>query len=272
MKKLLYILCLTSLVLTSCEDVVDVNLDTAAPKLVVDASLDWVKGTSGNNQTIKLSTTGSYYSDTVPPALGATVTVTNADGLVFTFTDTASDGQYTCNNFVPEIGQTYTLTITYEGETYTGTETLLETPDIVNIEQNNDGGFIGDETEVRFYFQDNPNEQNYYLTRFDAPIIPYPDYDTGDDEFTQGNLMFGIFSDEDLEAGQILNIKLYSISRRYKEYMDKLLEVASGSGGGPFSTVPATVRGNMVNQTTESNYPLGYFRVTQAEHYDYTIQ
>lgn len=272
MKKILLLITFVSLLLTSCEDVVDVNLATAPPKLVVDASIDWAKGSDGNYQMIKLSTTTSYYSATIPPALGAAVSISNTEGQVFNFTDIANNGQYICNNFAPVIGQSYTLTIVYEGATYSGTETLLRTPDIVNIEQTNDGGFIGDETEVRFYFQDNVSEENFYLVRFDAPVIPYPDYDTTDDEFTNGNLMFGIFADEDLEAGQVLDIRLHSISKRYKNYMDKVLEIAGGGGAGPFSTPPATVRGNMVNQTNDANYPLGYFRVTQSDHYQYTIQ
>jgi len=272
MKKILYIFAIATLLLTSCEDVVDIDMATAPPKLVVDASIDWAKGSDGNYQMIKLSTTSSYYSGTTPPALGATVSISNGQGQEFTFNDLANNGQYICTNFVPVIGQTYTLTIVYDGETYTGSETLFKTPDIVNVEQKDNGGFIGDETEVRFYFQDNVSEENFYLVRFDAPVLPYPDYDTTDDEFTNGNLMFGIFSDEDLKPGQILDIRLHSTSKRYKNYMDKLIEVASGSGGGPFSTVPATVRGNMVNQTNDANYPLGYFRVTQVDHYQYTIQ
>nr|WP_322626235.1 DUF4249 domain-containing protein [uncultured Flavobacterium sp.] len=272
MKKILYIFTLLSLLLTSCEDVVDVDLTTAEPKLVVDASLDWAKGSDGNLQVIKLSTTSSYYTETVPPALGAVVSVSDGLGQLFTFTDVANNGQYICTDFAPVIGQTYTLTIVYEGETYKAVETLLKTPDIVNITQKSDGGFMGDQIEVRFYFQDNPDEQNNYLARIDAPFLAYPDYSTTDDEFTNGNMMYGIISDEDLDVGQVVGIKLHSISKRYKNYMDKLIEVAGGSGAGPFSTPPATVRGNVVNQTNQSNYPLGYFRVTQVDNYQYTVQ
>lgn len=41
MKKLLPILLLV--LVFSCEDVIDVNLNEAAPKLVIDASINWVK-------------------------------------------------------------------------------------------------------------------------------------------------------------------------------------------------------------------------------------
>ena len=37
---------------TSCEDVINVDLETSNPKLVIDASIKWQKGTTGNEQTI----------------------------------------------------------------------------------------------------------------------------------------------------------------------------------------------------------------------------
>jgi len=40
------------IILTSCEDVIDVDLQDAPSRLVIEASIDWEKGTTGNNQTI----------------------------------------------------------------------------------------------------------------------------------------------------------------------------------------------------------------------------
>ena len=61
MKNIKYILLiLTVFFFSACEEVVDVDLNTAPPRLVVDASINWVKGTDGSQQTIKLTMTGSY--------------------------------------------------------------------------------------------------------------------------------------------------------------------------------------------------------------------
>ena len=86
MKKIkLYIaILITSISLISCEDVVNVNLNTAAPKLVIDASIQWQKGTAGSLQKIKLTTTTDFYSNTIPVATGAIVTVTNTTGTTLT--------------------------------------------------------------------------------------------------------------------------------------------------------------------------------------------
>ena len=71
--KLAFLLCLG--VLTSCEDVIDVEVPSADPRLVIEASLDWEKGTSGANQTIKLSLSTPFFETTPSPVIGASVKV-----------------------------------------------------------------------------------------------------------------------------------------------------------------------------------------------------
>ncbi|RDI13151.1 DUF4249 domain-containing protein [Flavobacterium sp. AG291] len=258
---------------TSCEEVVDVDLETAPPRLVVDASLDWIKGTDGSQQTIKLTTTTGYYNPVIPVVSGATVFVTNSTGTQFDFIEEPGTGLYNCTNFEPVIGETYTLTVVTNGTTYKAIETLYSCPDIENIIQDNEGGILGDEIEVRYFFKDNGDEDNWYLSRFDTEVLPYPEYDAMEDRFNQGNMMFNFFSDEDLKAGQTVAITLNGISKQYYNYMRQLTEIADGgAGSGPFQVPPSTVRGNLVNQTDINNYALGYFRVTQAIKTDYTIQ
>ncbi len=258
----------------SCEDVVTVDLDTAAPRLVVDASINWIKGTNGSRQKIVLTTTAPYYSNGVPAVSGATVYIVNGVGTQFNFTEEEpGSGEYFCNDFFPELNQTYTLTVVNDGQVYTATESLYPTPDIAYTTQDGEGGFLNEDYEVRFYYQDNPTQDNFYMHRFDSDVMPYPDYDVIDDEFFQGNMMFGIFSDEDLGPGKEIGIQLYGISERYYNYMNKLINIAEGgSGGGPFQTPPVTVRGNLVNQTDSNNFALGYFRLGEVARLNYTVE
>lgn len=272
MKNLKYIfLIITSVFFTSCEEVVDIDLDTAAPRLVIEASIDTdVFAIDPNPQTIKLTTTTSYYSTEFPVVSGATVFITDAFGTVYNFTETPGTGQYTNTNFLPTIGREYTLTVVSNGQTYTAIETAQSTPLITKTAQTNDGGFGGDEVEVRFYYNDPGETDNYYLTRIDSPVDPYPLYDVRDNEFSKGNEMFDINSDEDYKAGDVLKFKLYGISKRYYDYMSVLIE--NSQGGGPFSSVPVAAKGNIINQTDQSNYALGYFRIGQVAQLDYTIK
>lgn len=260
------------LFLTSCEEVIHVDLETAAPRLVIDASIDWVKGTSGNEQKIKLSTTTGYYSPTFPTVSGATIFVTNSANTVFNFIENAGTGEYICTNFETVIGETYTLTITLNGETYTATETLVNAPTMqADVIQNNDAGFGGDEVEVLTKFQDNGAQENYYLYRHQSNRVAFPQYQVEDDNNDNGNLITMYYSNKDLKPDDIMNIKLYGISRRYSEYFNKLLG-ASGNDDSPFATTPTKVRGNIVNQTNSKNFAFGYFRLSEVDTKTYSVQ
>ncbi|MEY8760642.1 DUF4249 domain-containing protein [Chryseobacterium tongliaoense] len=267
-----YVIVLFCFFLLSCTKVIEVDLETAEPKLVIDASIDWVKGTTGNEQKVRLSTTTGYYSTIFPTVSGADIVITNSANTVFSFTENPSTGEYICSDFHPVIGETYTLKVVLNGEIYTATETFIGVPDIENtIEQSNSGGFGGDEVEIKYYYQDNGSQENYYLHRIVSPVSTFPDYKAQDDENSQGNLMQEYFSDKDLKAGDMVNIRLYGISRRYYDYFRKLL-AASGADAGPFQTTPGSVRGNIINQTHSANFAYGYFRLSEVDVKDYTIQ
>jgi hypothetical protein len=260
------------LFLTGCEKAINEPLITAPPRLVIDASIDWVKNTAGNEQKIVLSTSTGYYSADFPSVSGAVITVTNAANAVFSFVETPGTGQYVCHDFLPVIGQTYNLKIVLNGETYTASETFTPVPKIEdNIDQNNKGGEMGDEIEITFYYKDNASQVNYYLNSIRQPHSPFPELEVEDDEHTNGNLLQESFSHEKLKPGDQVDIKLYGISKSYYNYMFKLT-LATGNDGNPFPTTPSAVRGNIINQTNSNNYAFGYFRLAEVDTKSYTIK
>jgi hypothetical protein len=260
------------LFVTGCEKAINVPLKTASPRLVIDASIDWVKNTAGNEQKIVLSTTTGYYSSEFPGVSGAVITVTNASNTVFNFVETPGTGQYVCHNFLPVIGQTYNLKIVLNGETYTASETFTPVPKIEdNIDQNDKGGEMGDEIEITFYYKDNASQANSYLNSIRQPYSPFPELEVEDDEHTNGNLMQESYSHEKLKAGDQVDFKLYGISKSYYNYMFKLI-LATGNDGNPFPTTPSAVRGNIINQTNSNNYAFGYFRLAEVDTKSYTIK
>jgi hypothetical protein len=267
--KIIIVLC--TLFFIACEDVVNIELDTAPAKLVIDASLKWEKGTTGNEQTIKLTTTTDFYATTIPVASGAVVFVRDENANQFDFVETPGTGNYVCTNFIPAINRNYTLTVIYNGQTYTASEKLIAVPSIDSVEQTENGGFTGDEVEVKFYFQDFPNEANFYLINFNASNALLPIIDVIDDDFFQGNQMFAYLAN-DLETDDSIRLQLQGISERYYNYMNVLLGIAGTNGGSPFQTPPATVRGNIINQTNFDNFALGYFSVSETDQQTYIVQ
>ena len=269
MKKFIYISAL--LLLFNCEEVVDINLPETEPKLVIDASLNWFDGTTGNEQDIKLTLSAPFFDTEIPPANNAIVSVTDQNNNTFIFTEDGDTGIYKTTNFIPEINQEYTLTIQYNGDTYVGSEQLKSVTPVEYVEQNDEGGFSGEDIELKAYYNDPANMPNFYLYQFDTDIAVIPAYEVYDDECTDGNQIFAFFTEEDLESGDEVIIKNYGISEQYYNFMFLLLQQSSENDGGPFETQPATVRGNCINITNPDNYPLGYFRVSQAYQYNYTV-
>jgi hypothetical protein len=84
--------------------------------------------------------------------------------------------------------------------------------------------------------------------------------------------MFGLYIDEDLKKDDVLELSVQGISEKYNNYMSKLLSISGGTGGSPFATPPATLRGNIVNQTNPDAYPLGYFHLSEIDTKTYTIE
>lgn len=265
-------LIIATLFFLSCEEVIDVDLNTAAPILVIDAAINWQKGTVGNEQKIILSTSTDFYSNVIPKVSGASVAVKSNENLNYSFVEIPNTGEYKCTNFKPILGETYTLTVVYKGETYTAIETMQSVSPIDAITQKDNGGFSGKDYEIEVTFKD-PTAKNFYLAKFFPDISKSPSYSILKDEFTNGNLKSWQFSDEDLKQGSKIDITHYGVSQSYYNYMNKIISISSSSGGGsPFQTPPATVRGNIVNQNNVNNYALGFFSLCEVDVKNYVIQ
>ncbi|MEY8779735.1 DUF4249 domain-containing protein [Allomuricauda sp. XS_ASV26] len=272
-----YISLVIFLVLTACEDVVDIDVQEGPTRLVIEASLDWEKGTEGNYQTIKLSTSTPYFDTSFQPAIGATVSVLNVNsGTEVLFVD-QNDGNYTTTDFEPVIGDTYALTVNYKNEVFTATEKMTPVPEIKEVFQSRDDGFNDEDLEVHLVFTDPEAEENYYLFKFLKEGELFPAFEDAKDEFINGNEIdwwYEIEEDEmdgltPFEPGDTVYISMHGISKSYYEYIKILIEQMGGVG--LFSSTPVALKGNCVNQTKPENQPLGYFRLTEVNKVTYTF-
>jgi len=251
------------LILTSCTDVIDVDVPTATPKLVVEASLDWGLGTVGNEQTIKLSLSAPYFdSEQNNFVTGALVQVVNdTNRSVFVFED-QNNGDYKTTNFIPIVNQSYTLEIVYNNQTYVANETLTPVVPIDDVTQSRDQGFNKDYLEVNILFTDPVDIENFYLIKYSSVRDFLPVLFDFSDEFTDGNQIPFFYENEDFVIDDEVKIDLYGVSKQYYNYIRLLIE--QSSDGGPFTTIPAQIKGNCINKTNAGNDAFGYFRLTQV--------
>jgi len=254
---------------TSCEDVVNLDLETGETRLVIDAEIIWKKGTAGNEQTIKISKTAPYYNDTTPKVSGAQVRVENSNGDVFTFTESEA-GVYKCNNFVPVIDMDYKLFVEAEGQSFTATEKLTSVTPITKVDQAIVPDFGGEDViELTFYYTDPADQVNFYLTDYQSEFLIFPEYEITNDEFYNGNEISTRFSDEDMKSGNTVKITHRGVSKNFFNYMKLILEA---SNSNPFSVPPGNIRGNIINTNNANNYAMGYFRLCEADQVDYLVK
>lgn len=267
-----YSLVVIGFMFMGCTDVIDVEVPVAPPRLVIEASLDWEKGTLGNDQTIKLSTSTPYFDNenTSNSVIGATVSVKNNDtDESFDFVD-QNNGNYTSDNFIPRLNHAYTLYVSYNGENYIANENFIPVVPIDEVFQTEDQGFDKESLEVNVLFTDPAGIENFYLMKFfhqQGNILPVL-FDISD-EFTDGNQM-SIFYEDEFVAGDIVDIDLYGISGQYYNYIRLLIEQLSE--GGPFATIPAQLKGNCINPANPDEFAFGYFRLAEVDRASYTFE
>lgn len=266
MKKIYLLQILAIFFFNSCEKVIDVDVPSIEPKLVIDASFEVLfdENPVVANTVVKLSLSADYFEDEIPTVSNATVFLTNlTDNSIINFSDVNSDGNYTPNiNFIPADDIEYELTIIYNNETYKGKATKIKSSPFKEVIQGDKTLFSGEEVEIKITFQDIPVIENYYLFDFDDNLFLSID----DRYFNGSEYNFSYFyRDEELELPKTVNIKISGITKEYYTYFEILVSQGGQEGGGPFQAVPSSLLGNIINTTNNANFPLGYFHISETD-------
>lgn len=263
MKKHLYFILISLTVILACEEVVDIELPTSNSRLVVDALIGYNenKGDPITIGQVKLTLTAPFLAEQIPVAENALVQIIdNTTGEKFELTE-QEPGVFIEGFPNLEFNKSYSLQIVYNDEIYVATEELVKTGNLISVEQSD--GFLFDEeseTEVKVNFSDVVNERNYYLFSFG-----FDNFLVTDDEFYQdSNLNFSYYY-ENVEPGDLVSVTLLGIDKEFADYVDQTLSQSGEGGGGPFSTLPATVMGNIMNVSVPENIAFGYFSISEFD-------
>lgn len=252
MKKVLFLIAVVVFSF-SCEKVIDIPLNEADRRVVVEATLYDIP----NESCIKISKTGSVYDDEgFEKISNAQVRVTDDLGTVTVFTESPTEpGTYVEPSFVTMPNRVYSLDIIDGSNNYTATAETNSTPmlDSIDYQIQTDGFFQepGDTNFFTFYsFTDVASETNFYQC---IPIKngepSNTDYIT-DDELFNGNSFRQPFFADAFESNDTLDVVLLSINEgAYTFY----LSLAANSDGGGFAPTPANPVSNIEGDA------IGYF-------------
>ncbi|MCJ8209745.1 DUF4249 domain-containing protein [Mucilaginibacter sp. RS28] len=255
MKRILYNLLFFSIValVTSCQDVIDLKVNSSDSQIVIEGNITDQPGT----QTIKISKSVSYTSsNTYPAVTGAKVVVTDSKGNTLSFVESVP-GTYTFGPFKGEPGNTYTLNVNINGNTYTAVSTMPQPVkiDSLGLKEINFGGKGNFYPEV--HYQDPANIANYYrYVMYINGVLTKRIYSESD-RLTNGKAVTETLfydTDEDnkkLEKGDKVDVEMQCIDQSVYTYWHTLdAQNQNGPGGG---TAPGNPPSNI------SNKALGYF-------------
>ncbi|MFT4665472.1 MAG: hypothetical protein ACI8YQ_004032 [Polaribacter sp.] len=269
------LLLLTLFFLTSCQDVIDLEVEDGEVQLVVDG---WLTNQNGEKQAI-LSTTANYFNSSIGPFVeNAFVVLNNEQGPIDTFYE-KSNGLYV-TDFVGEVGETYHIYIrTSSGEEYKSNPELLRSVPLITA--------INSEFKEETTFDD----EGYYMSiDTDEPLGVGDHYrwkqyvnDTylnepfdllyASDEFGDGNpiLNFEVTINEPLELGDQYRIQQLSITEEAFEFITQL-QTQTAFVGSLFDSPPAALSGNIVNLDSSGKKALGYFGASAVSEKEMVIE
>lgn len=260
----------------SCEDVIQVDLPSEEPRLIIDALVRVDTSIDFNAVRVKVNLTDSFFGS-VPPANLQQITMNNLDNPMIgpdtpALLETEPGSGIYEKYFSTEelMRDRWFLSIRYDDTFYVAFAEFTPSVPFDNLEFGDDVLFDDNDTELKVTFTDIEERNDYYIFDFD-----FENYLVSEDEFYQGQQFeFSYFYDDILLEGEDLEISILGADEEFYNYMDLLVQLTEGNFG-PFETPSVTVRGNIFNVTdinnidsfdnvdNEENFPLGYFAIVQ---------
>ena len=258
MKVCNYIILFVGLLLLSCEDVIDINLNDASPKLVIIGEVS----NRTTTQQVTISRTVAFTSENpFDPVQGAQVEVVDDVGRVYQFSEQAP-GIYVAENFRGRENTEYRLSVRVEGKQFNASSTMprLVTVDSVGTSVAN---IFGDERKfVSLKYQDPPGVPNYYRYLMSVNGSPFNMVYVTSDKFSNGKYVSEELADFDLELflGDSVIVYMQCIDKAAFDFWNA---VQSTNPGSAAPANPPSVFGDEA---------LGYFSAHSVSEVSTTIQ
>ncbi|MDH4091505.1 MAG: DUF4249 family protein [Cyclobacteriaceae bacterium] len=265
--KNIFIVIAFAVVFFSCEKTVLLDLNQSASRIVIEGQVTNQLG----YQYVKISrSVGFYATGDTPGVEDATVLVRDDIGNEFQFIHNPGNLADSIGFYLPEvpftgeIGRTYKLVVTVDGEGYEAEDELQPVTAIdsltyrISTDEQEDPKDYGKFYEVLLFAKEPQNTTDFYLFKFyrNDSLKVYDDTDIyyADDEILGENID-GVPSPIYYGPGDIARVEMYSLTRKgYVFYND--LQSLLNNDGGLFGQPPANSRTNL------SNGALGYFQAS----------
>ena len=240
---------------TSCEKVIDVTLNNAEKKYVIEGVLTNQPG----NCVVLLSQTKDFDDNNEFAGVsGATIQITEQGGATTLLTE-SSTGVYQATTLSGSSGKTYELSVAINGQSFTATSAMPQQVNMDSIFVTNDNVRGNTRKLVNVQYKDPVTTGNNYRFIQYVNGLKEQQIFIRNDELTNGNTSITPLryprSDEDennIQQGDQVKVDMLCIDAAVYKYWYSLNRSATG-GGGQMSATPANPVTNIQGGA------LGYF-------------
>jgi len=259
MKKQLFIICsLLASLCTSCEKVIDLDLENSESRIVIEGNLNDLDV----DQLIRITKTVAFGTDRKSePIPDASVMVRSSANEEMNFVY-ESDGYYRAQNFQVRPGLKYSLEVIAEGEYYRSSVSMPPYVAIDSLGVTKEKIFTEERYYPTFKFYDPAQIDNYYLYEIAVKNSPMRFASTYNDKFNDGKYITHEVSDRniDLELDDEVRVIRYCVDASVYKFWNEF-QAANPGGAAP---------GNPSSNI--SNGALGYFSVASSGTYLFKTQ
>ncbi|MCG8701250.1 MAG: DUF4249 domain-containing protein, partial [Bacteroidales bacterium] len=237
---------ITLVLFTSCEEIIDVELNDAEPQLVVEATLF----PNEQPKVFITKTTDFFEPKTENYVSDALVSIRDNEGnsadLVY-----HSNGYYSTGSFLGEVGKTYTMQVTVDGETHFANSTIYPKNELDTIEIENVSSPMGGDEQrmVQVKLESEANAEMYSRVKVVKNGENLNQYFVSQSSMIPLRYRF--------EKGDTLEIQMLTLDKEMYYYFRTLSDIAGEHG------MPSSSPANPV--TNWDKDILGYFGAMNIE-------
>jgi len=240
--------------LTSCEDVIELDLENTEPRIVIEANLE----TENDSLSVLVTKTNGFYEDGAPARVtNALITISDEDGNTIELSET-QDGLYELTGYSTEPGKEYELSVATEGEEYIATTLAPQKVAFTAIDtifgQSPFGGNLFF-YQALFRWQDPANESNYYQVQAIRNDTILGQLSIYNDDGLDGQLFVRPLMDF-INEDELVEFRLINWDAKSYDYFVQIAALQQQGFGG---STPFNPKGNF------SNKALGYFGIRTTD-------
>ncbi len=234
--------------LSSCEQVIDLPLRDSDARLVIEGGITDDPGSC----RVRLSRVVNYDQSNDPLLVSGASVLIYDNGAEYSLTEMET-GMYVNPQLIGIPGHAYRLVVTVDGETYSSNSFMNSKVEIDSLSFEKQSFFMDTNLVTHIHFKDPAGIENYYRYRFSkgGPLnneiqidrdLFFDGQDINQPLFGQGPKLF---------PGDTMFIELWGIDKGVYEYYSTLREILGGAG--PSTASPANPTSNI------SGGAMGYF-------------